>query len=504
MRLAPFAPDAMPNPVRGAVTLDGVLAQNARRNPEGLSLLDPASRFEATWAEADRAVSALAEVFLSWRLGEDAVVGVQLGSSAEGALTALALMRAGLIPAMLPLPWRRAEMARALVGVGASAVVCWTERGGARLADAACEIAWSLDGLRFVGCFGPDAPDGATPLDAVLAADPGPVERSQPTDAADHVAIVTFDAGCAPVPRSHNDLIAAAIWPLLAARLSDRSALLSTLDLAGLAGLATGLAPWLATGARASFHQASTTEAFARAATELNATHVALPGRAAERLAADGAFGEAPVESILAVWRAPEGRGAAKPVGQDGGRIVDIVTFGELGLVAAARSTATRHPALPLGPVGPERLEPLIDLRVVPDGRLYVRGPACPQAAFPAAPGAPTLALGAEGYLDAGLAGIPDRVAGRVTLGGRRRGVVQVGGVALAHADLEEAVRFAGLSGTLAPQDDAVFGARLALAPPPDAPPVMVADAAKAIAAAGFGPALAPAAIAAEETRRSA
>lgn len=502
MRLEPFSHDAIVNPVAADATLDEVLALNADRDPDAVALHASGLPFPGSWREIDRAVSALAATFDSWRLGEDAVVGVQLGSSPQGALVCLALWRAGLVPAMLPLAWRRREMAQALSSVGATAIVAATEAGGARPAELACEVAAGLDTIRFIGAFGEGAPDGATPLDHVLD-EPSPriARHDRPDDAADHVAVVTFEAGGAPVPRSHNDLVAAALQPLMAARLSSEASLLSTLDLAGLAGLATGLAPWLMAGCAAGFHAATDSAAFAQAAQAQHATHVVLPGRAAARLIADGALDGASPRAVIATWRAPDGRGAAVDLGIEA-VAVDVTLFGELGLAAAVRPMRSRHPALPLGPSGPEGVGALIDLKVTAEGRLVLRGPACPQAPCPAAPTAPSLVFDAEGYLDTGLAAVADTVARRVSLGGRRRGVAQIGGLSALTGDIVAAYDRTGVGGRPEVVDDPVFGARVVLSGASSED-----DAAKAgeiLAAAGFGPALRPVARPAAQALKSA
>lgn len=504
MRLSPFAYDPLPNPVAGRAPLDVVLAANAARNPDGIAVHEPRLPFPGTWRQIDRAATAVAELFRFWRIEEDSVVGVQLGSSAETAIVCLGLWRAGLIPALLPLAWRRIETARALLSVGACAIVAATGRGGGRHADDACDIAVALENIRFVACFGEGPPDGATPLEDVIdAAFSAPDLPERPEDAADHVAVITFDANGAPAPRSHNDLVAASLMPALSARLSEEAAILSTLDLAGLAGLATGLVPWLTTGAAACFHQPSTTGAFALAARAIGATHVTLPGRAAARLVADGALeGVAPL-CVTTVWRAPDGRGQAEALGLGGARIVDVTLIGELGIVAGERPSERRHAPLPLGPYGPDTLDPLIDFRVLPDGRLLIRGPACPQASFPGDHGAPQLAFAADGYIETGLAGLADRVAGRTSLGGKRRNVVQVGGLGVSPEDAEAAARAAGFSGMLSAADDALFGSRFALTLEDDAPDVSAEEAAGAVVAAGFGVALAPTVVREERMRRT-
>jgi hypothetical protein len=491
MRLAPFWQDQPDNPVAGDATLDEILRLNARRDPDGAALVAPDLPFVTTWRDVDRAASALAGLFRSWGLGEDAVVGVQLGSGPQAALTCLALWRAGLVPAMLPLAWRRRETVAALASVGATAIVAAAHGGGAALAQMGCEIAAGLDDIRFVGCFGDGAPDGATPLDQTLdMAESDFADRpDRPEDAADHVAVVTFDAGGTPVPRSHNDLIAAGLGPLIASKLVGGSALLSTLDLASIAGLASGLAPWLTTGCAASFHQPSSTAAFAAAARFLGASHAVLPGRAAARLASDGALDGVAPRCVTALWRAPDGRGAAPDV-TGAAAIVDAIAFGELGLWAAARPARDRHPPLPLGPSGPDGFAPLIELAVTSRGRLGLRGPACPQAPCPAAPGVPPLLFDAEGFLETGLTAVADRTARRLTVGGRRRGIVQVGGLGLALTDAEAAYRRVGVEAKPEAQDDPVFGARLAVR---DAGGESAAKAAAALRDAGFGPAFAPA-----------
>ncbi|MFC3692958.1 AMP-binding protein [Chenggangzhangella methanolivorans] len=500
MRLAPFAA-SLPNPAAGDRTLDEILAANAARAPGGFALLARGLPFSGDWTGVDSAVSGLAATFAEWALGEDAVVGVQLGSTPEAALACLALWRAGLTPAMLPLAWRRREITAALASIGATALIAPVEGGGAPLAQFACEIAAGLETIRFVGCFGGPAPDGATPLDHAFDRDGARhVRPDRPEDAADHIAVVTFEAGGAPVARSHNDLAAAALGPILAMRLTAGSSLVSTLDLAGLAGVATGLVPWLLSGAGAAFHPVSTAAALKDVVRAADATHIALPGRVAGEAFADSGLDEAGLVAV-AVWRAPDGRGAAADI-PGASVIVDAVAFGELGMFATVRPTRTRHAPVPLGPARPaERVAPLIEFKIGDDGRLALRGPACPQAPCPSQPAAPDLAFDPQGFVETGLAAVADPAAGHVAFGGRRRGVAQIGGVALAMPDVESAYRRAGVKGLPTLVDDPLFGARLTLA---GTATDNAAAAAETLDAAGFGPAVAPVERAAEPARKTA
>lgn len=500
MRLAPYT-EELPNPAAGDRTLDEILAANADRSPDGAALFAPELAFDGSWREVDRAVSSLAETFAGWSLGEDAVVGVQLGSTPQAALACLALWRAGLVPAMLPLAWRRRETAMALASVSATAIVATVRGGGANLAEVACEVAAGLETIRFVGCFGGTPPDGATPLDDALDS---PAARhlrpDRPDDASDHVAVVTFEAGGAPVARSHNELAAAALGPTLAARLTPGSSLVSTLDTAGIAGLSTGLIAWLLSGCQAAFHEASTADALGATVRQAEATHLALPGRLAPAIFADGGLNGAGL-TALAVWRAPDGRGSAADI-PGASAIVDAVAFGELGLHASVRPARERHAALPLGLARPaEGVGPLIEFKVGADGRLALRGPACPQAPCPAHPTAAALEFDAEGFLGTGIAAVADAVARRIAFGGKRRGVAQVGGLALSLAEVEAAYRRTGLKGLPATVDDPLFGTRLAL---PEASAEEAEAAAGTLEAAGFGPAAAPVFRVAEPARKSA
>ncbi len=504
MRLEPANPSNLNNPIAGFATLDEILAHNAERNGDADALVRPGRDAPQSWREVDESVSALASVFGGWRLGEDAVVGVQLGSSAEAAIACLALWRAGLTAVMLPLAWRRREIVNALAPLGASAVLTWTTGAGAALGEDACEIAAGLDTIRYVGCFGPGAPDGATPLDDVLGlAGERFARENRPKDAADHVALVTFDAGRTPVARSHNELLAATLMPLAASRLSSQSALVSTLDLASLAGLSTGLGPWLASCCVAAFHQPTGTQAMASLIRDAEASHLVLPGRLAARLAGDGAFDPNALSAVTLVWRAPDGRAAQVDLGA-AAVTVDVTVLGELGVYAAARSSSGRFAQLPLGPAGPDGFPPLVELAIGQDGRLAVRGPVCPSASWPAADGAPQIAFDADGFADTGLSGFGDRAAGRVSLGGRRRGVLQVGGLALSSPDVDEAYRRSGAGSAPRVQPDELFGARLTLAERPDGGGPSRDGVASLLEAAGYGPALAPVASDEEPVRRSA
>ena len=101
------------------------------RKPDALALLDPLNKPRVTgqppkrltFAEADRAISALAAHFIEAGLPNNSVIAVQLPNTVEFMLTVLAAHRAGLVVALFPLLWRQAELTVALNRTGARAIV---------------------------------------------------------------------------------------------------------------------------------------------------------------------------------------------------------------------------------------------------------------------------------------------------------------------------------------------------------------------------------------------
>jgi acyl-coenzyme A synthetase/AMP-(fatty) acid ligase len=111
-------------------TLDDLFRRALARRPDAPALIDPPDRSSFTdgpvrrlsYAEADRAIAALARL-REFGLPTDAVVAIQLPNTVESVIALLAVMRAGLIAAPLPLLWRHADAATALSRVAARALI---------------------------------------------------------------------------------------------------------------------------------------------------------------------------------------------------------------------------------------------------------------------------------------------------------------------------------------------------------------------------------------------
>src|SRR5579859_5138756 len=158
-------------------TLDGLFQRILARQPDAPALLDPLNKARITgqpprrmtFAQADRAISALAAHFVEAGLPINSVVGVQLPNTIEFMITVLAAHRAGLIVALLPQLWRQAELTAALNRTGARAIVTSSKIDGVSHADLALNAAAEAFSIRHVCGFGDDLPEGMASLDLALA-----------------------------------------------------------------------------------------------------------------------------------------------------------------------------------------------------------------------------------------------------------------------------------------------------------------------------------------------
>jgi len=457
-------------------TVDDLFRRAASVRPDALALVDPPDRVSftdgaprrLTYAQADRAISALAARLRGFGLPTDSVVAIQLPNTVEGVIALLAVMRAGLIAAPLPLLWRHADAAAALTRVAARALIGCQRVGDTIHSDLAMHIAMETFTIRFVCGFGENLPDGVVPIDDIFDSSTNAPVIERYGDSADHVALVTFDVapeGIVPVARSHAELIAGGLGCHLEARIEPEAVMLGALALASFAGIASTVVPWLLTGGTLVLHHPFAPAVFAEQCADERCAVAVLPGAMAMRLAEAGLTGN--LHAVLGVWRAPE-RLAASGEWSSSATLLDVPVFGEIGLLPARRGAdgkpagiASGRVVLPRGV--PQGMHVLTVTRTSP-GTLALSGPMVPHAPFP--PGAqrghaPKLKI-TDGTIDTGYTAAIDRIANTLTVNGPPAGVVSVGGYRFALRALQELIAGIEDGSTLTALPDVLAGHRLA------------------------------------------
>jgi hypothetical protein len=477
----------------GSTTLDSLFRQAAARRPDAIALADSPNRLYFTdgaprrlrYADADHIVSAIAARLRGLGLAEDSVVGVQLANTVESLLTTLGVLRAGMIAAPLPLLWRRAELTAALGRVGARAIVTTARIGEFRPCEIAMQVAAELFTIRHVCAFGENLADGVVPLDGLMAADgaapPLAEDRSHSVEsqsfesierAGDRVAVVTFDVtpqGHVAVARSHTQMIAGGLAPLLEGRLPQDAVLLGGCAINSFAGLALTMMPWLLTGGTLALHQPFDGLAFSVQCNYEGCDTVVVPGPLVPRLAAANLLSHRELKNVLAVWRAPERLHLSPPWRHETARLTDMLVFGEIALLGSRREPDGQIGPWTAGEVMAPRGAPqavrLAEIARSPAGTLMLRGPMVPRQPFP--PGAesldaPWLRADADGFVDTGYACRIDRATQRLAVTAPPPGIVSIGGYRFVLRELEGQVRDADGGAAVTALPDAMAGHRLA------------------------------------------
>jgi len=460
----------------GGATLDCLFRRAGVRHPDAIALIDPPNRAaftdgaprKLTYAQADRLITAFSSRLRALGLPTDAVVALQLPNTVESVLALLGVLRAGMVAAPLPLLWHRQDAVESLRPIGAKAIVTCAHVGSTAQAEIAMQVAADLFPIRQVCAFGENVPDGVVPLDDLFmsnAHNTSAVTRAANPPA--HVAVVTFDVtagGIVPVARNHAQLIASGLGPYFEARLQQDAALLSTIPLSSFAGMALTLLPWLLSGGTLASHHGFEADAFAEQMRAQAFDAVVLSGSTAARIAAAGLLDK--VKCVMALWRAPE-RLAAGGRWNHGAQLVDIASFGELGLLAMRRDPNGVAALIPCGPISATRdasdALPVIETARSVGGTLLLRGPMVPTLAFPlgAEQGdGPHLAPDANGFLDTGQPCRPMADGRALLISGPPPGIATVGGYRLRTGELD--LLADSLEATLAVLPQELTGQRLA------------------------------------------
>ena len=466
----------------GTMTIDAVFRSPARRHPDALALVDPIDRENftdgkprrLTYAQSDRAVTAIAGRLRDMGLPADAVVGVQLPNIAENILAVLGILRAGMIAAPLPLLWRRADAVAALARIGAKALITCGHVGAFNHAQCAMSIAADVFSIRYICAFGSDLPDGVVPLDDVLAeksAPPPASGRELHDNATAHVAAVTFDVtenGVVPVARNHAELFAGGLAVIAESAIAEGSIILSAIAPSSFAGICMTLLPWLLCGGTLVLHHPFDAAVFARQRRQERCEALVLPGPLGLRLADAAAFALDGPACVIAAWRAPERLADSAAWREPNTFLVDVSIFGEAALVASRRGADGKPAPLSLGPVAAPRgstsATAVAELTRTDAGTLAVRGPMVPHHSFPPGierSGLPYFRMGPRGLVDTGYPCRADPASRVVVLTGSPSGIVSVGGYRFSQRELREVVSRIDQGAKLAALPYPLLGQRL-------------------------------------------
>ncbi len=458
-------------------TLDGLFRRILARQPDAVALVDPPDKMRVsgtpplrlTFAQADRAISALAAHFVEAGLPSRAIVAVQLPNTVEFALTVLAAHRAGLIVALLPQLWRHADLTVALNRIGARAIVGCSRIDGVNHADLTMNAAVEAFSIRHVCGFGPDLPDGMIALDDLLLADRDVPAPAAAPDAR-HAALISFDvtaSGLLAVPRTHLNLISGGLAIFLESGMGHGGTLLATQSMGSFAGIASSLVCWLLSGGTLALHHPFDGDSLERQLIEENCDTLIAPAALAMRLGEDhGLLSASALRDVVALWRTPEHVASSPSWPSRRVGMTDVYLFGEAGLFGARRGDDGAAAAVMPGPYGAPRSDPQSPVAgetlLTEAGTLALRGSMVPALAYAADAGEAHTDATPITFVDTGYAARLDRTSGAICITAPPPGLMTVGGYRFRADYLQAWAARLGDNTMLTALPDRVSGHRLA------------------------------------------
>jgi hypothetical protein len=456
-------------------TLDGLFRRLLARQPDALALADPVDKSRVTgqpprrltFAQADRAIAALAAHFVEAELPANSVIAVQLPNTIEFVLTVLAAHRAGLVVALLPQLWRQAELTVALNRTGARAVVTMSRIDGVSHADLAMNAAVEAFSIRHVCGFGNDLPEGMACLDDAMA--DAPATAPSATQDGRRVAIISFDVtaeGFRAVPRTHLHLIAGGLAIFLESGVPQGATILSAFAPASFAGITSSLVIWLLSGGALVLHHPFDADALEQQIAEQVCDVLVGPAPLVYRLAEAGMLPRMPtLRHVIGLWRAPEQVASSPEWPAARAALTDVYLFGEAGLFAACRADDGAPIAILPGPQRAPRdaddASIAGEILLTPKATLALRGPMIPVAAY-ALSGNSLVAQPPLDHVDTGYAARLDRATGALCITAPPPGIIAVGGYRFRAHDLQEWAKRLGQGALLTALPDRLSGHRLA------------------------------------------
>ena len=466
------------NQISASPTLAVLFQRILTRRPDTLALVDPPNKQritgqtprQLTYAQADRAISALAAHFAESGLPSHSVIAVQMPNTIEFMLTVLAAHRAGLVVAVLPQLWRQAELVSALNRTSARAIVTTGKIDGVLHADLAMNAAAEVFSIRHVCGFGSDLPEGMASLDHAMAKDAHPTRHV--IQDGRKAAVISFDMtadGFRAVPRPHLSLIAGGLAISLEADVPQGATIMSAFAPGSFAGLSASMVTWLLSGGTLVLHHPFDEELLAREITFQRCDTLIAPAQLALRLDELDLGARLPdLRNVIGLWRAPEQVLSSPSWMARHVTMTDVYLFGEAGLFGARRAEDGAPAQVKPGPHGAPREMPGTsiagEILLTPKGTLGLRGPMVSIAAYapPQPPSDSLIPQPPRDYVDTEYAARLDRQTGAINITAPPSGIMTVGGYRFLAHDLQEWSKRLGQGALLTALPDRLSGHRLA------------------------------------------
>jgi hypothetical protein len=249
-------------------------------------------------------------------------------------------------------------------------------------------------------------------------------------------------------------LLVGGLTVVLEADLPRHARLLNTMLPSSFAALATAVVPWILTGGTLALHHPLDASTFAAQMRE-ESDAVIVPGPLISQI--DGTLADV---RLIALWRDPQRQLQSEPWSR-GALLIDVLAFGETGLIAARRGADGAPAPLPTGPRSAPHGSPnapvVMQIARAAGGTLALGGPMLPVSVPETGSDAPP-----NGLQDTGYPCRIDPANGTLTITGTPAGVVNVGGYGFVMSALQETVMRVGGESVLAALPDALAGQKLA------------------------------------------
>ena len=258
-------------------TLEKLLTLCAHRYGDKLALCDPPDRNrlegrsdhprlrQYTFAQLDNVVERLTSRLLSLGLQAGDYVAVQLPNFVDTPIVVLALMRARLIPCLLPLSWPQEKIARSFERLKPKALISCGQLAGVNHSLIMRDLAFANLHIRFVLATGYDIAEGVSDISALfeqdLNDDSGYADdRDETCDQTaetglNDLALVSYVDAVTPVPHTSGQILATGLLHVLTPDLGGDDKMLSAYPLSSIPGLAAHFYPWLMAGNTLYLHQ---------------------------------------------------------------------------------------------------------------------------------------------------------------------------------------------------------------------------------------------------------